>query len=150
MRRRFDPRAGSAGRQTPDARASARLHEVEPIPLALRALRTRRVPPWPWRALQRTRFADAASRLLAEDLSLVVLGSGDPGQESMFRALAQAYPDRVGVQIGYDTGLSHRIEAGADIVDRDELVRRCPLGGVIYDLVETGNPGRRARTKRSR
>ncbi|HTC32231.1 MAG TPA: glycogen synthase GlgA [Bryobacteraceae bacterium] len=78
-------------------------------------------------------FADAASRLLAEDLSLVVLGSGDPAQESMFRALAQAYPDRVGVQIGYDTGLSHRIEAGADMFLMPSRYEPCGLNQ-IYSL----------------
>src|SRR5580658_6742639 len=60
-------------------------------------------------------LAEAASRLLAEDLSLVVLGSGDPVYESMFQALARAYPNQVGVRIGYDDALSHRIEAGADM-----------------------------------
>jgi predicted ATP-grasp superfamily ATP-dependent carboligase len=36
-----------------DATASARLHGVDPTPDAIRALRTRRVPPWPARAAQR-------------------------------------------------------------------------------------------------
>ncbi len=72
-------------------------------------------------------FADAATRLLAENLSLIVLGSGDPAQESMFRALAGAYPDRVGVQIGYDAGLSHRIEAGADMFLMPSRYEPCGL-----------------------
>lgn len=36
-----------------DATASARLHGVDPTPAVSRALRTRRVPPWPMRAAQR-------------------------------------------------------------------------------------------------
>jgi starch synthase len=76
---------------------------------------------------------NAASRLLAEDLSLVVLGSGDPVHERMFRALARAYPDQVGVQIGYDVGLSHRIEAGADMFLMPSRYEPCGLNQ-IYSL----------------
>jgi starch synthase len=78
-------------------------------------------------------FAEAASRVLEEDLSLVVLGSGDALYESMFRALAQAYPHQVGVQVGYDTGLSHRIEAGADIFLMPSRYEPCGLNQ-IYSL----------------
>ncbi len=42
---------------------------------------------------------------MLEDLNLVVLGSGDLPYESMFRALAQTYPQKVGLRVGYDTGL---------------------------------------------
>jgi len=77
--------------------------------------------------------ADAASRMLREDLTLVVLGSGDPKYESMFRALSQAYPDKVGVQFGYDTGLSHRIEAGADMFVMPSRYEPCGLNQ-IYSL----------------
>jgi starch synthase len=78
-------------------------------------------------------LADAASRLLQEDLSLVVLGAGDPVYESMFRALAQAYPRQVGVQVGYDDGLSHRIEAGADMFLMPSRYEPCGLNQ-IYSL----------------
>jgi starch synthase len=78
-------------------------------------------------------LADAASRLLREDVSLVVLGSGDLVYESMFRALAQAYPDQVGVRIGYDDGLSHRIEAGADLFLMPSQYEPCGLNQ-IYSL----------------
>src|SRR5580658_5429464 len=45
-------------------------------------------------------LADAASRLLQEDLNLVVLGSGEVHYESMFRALVQSYPQKVGLRVG--------------------------------------------------
>jgi len=63
----------------------------------------------------------------------VVLGSGDPVQEAMFQALTRTYPDRVGVQIGYDTGLSHRIEAGADMFLMPSRYEPCGLNQ-IYSL----------------
>jgi starch synthase len=76
---------------------------------------------------------NAASRLLQQDLSLVVLGSGDPLHESMFQALSRAYPKQVGVQIGYDAGLSHRIEAGADMFLMPSRYEPCGLNQ-IYSL----------------
>ena len=47
---------------------------------------------------------------------LVVLGSGDAGMEAAMRQLADRFPGRVAVRIGYDEGLSHRLFAGADAV----------------------------------
>jgi starch synthase len=47
---------------------------------------------------------------------LAVLGSGDPALEQAVRRLAERFPDSVGVVIGYDEGLSHRMFAGADAV----------------------------------
>jgi starch synthase len=78
-------------------------------------------------------LADAASRLMQEDVSLVVLGTGDALYESMFRALARAYPEKVGLQIGYDNGLAHRIEAGADIFLMPSRYEPCGLNQ-IYSL----------------
>jgi starch synthase len=60
-------------------------------------------------------IAEAAGALLAEDLSLIVLGSGDPGYENMFRSFAGAYPDRVAAYVGYNDAVAHNIEAGSDI-----------------------------------
>lgn len=47
---------------------------------------------------------------------LIVLGSGDPGLEGAVRKLAARFPGRVGVRIGYDEAMSHRLFAGADVV----------------------------------
>lgn len=47
---------------------------------------------------------------------LIVLGSGDPGMEGALRNLADRFPGRVAVRIGYDEGMSHRLFAGADAV----------------------------------
>ena len=60
-------------------------------------------------------IAEIAERLLELDFSLVVLGSGEPQYQDLFQALASSRPDRFGVRIGYDNGLAHRIEAGADM-----------------------------------
>ncbi len=70
---------------------------------------------------------------MQEDLSLVVLGSGDLHYESMFRTLAETYPEKVGLRVGYDTGLAHRIEAGADMFLMPSRYEPCGLNQ-IYSL----------------
>jgi len=52
---------------------------------------------------------------MREDLVLLVLGTGERKYEDLFRALAAAYPGRVGVKITYDNALAHKVEAGADM-----------------------------------
>ena len=47
---------------------------------------------------------------------LVVLGSGDPALEGAMRGLAARNAGRVGLRIGYDERLSHRMFAGGDAV----------------------------------
>ena len=54
-------------------------------------------------------------RLLASDVQLVLLGSGDKRYEEAFAAAALRYPARIGVRISFDDALAHKIEAGADI-----------------------------------
>ncbi len=60
-------------------------------------------------------LADVVARLVDLPAQLVVLGSGDERHEARFLSLAQSFPDRVSVKIGYDETLMHLIEAGADI-----------------------------------
>jgi starch synthase len=78
-------------------------------------------------------IAEIASRLLEQDVHLAVLGSGDLPYESMFQRLGEAYPDQVAVRIGYDNGLSHRIEAGADMFLMPSRYEPCGLSQ-IYSL----------------
>ena len=60
-------------------------------------------------------IAQISTELMLENLSLVVLGTGQAEYERLFRGLAEKYPARVGLKIGYDNALAHKIEAGADI-----------------------------------
>jgi starch synthase len=60
-------------------------------------------------------FIEIAADLMEEDVAFAVLGSGEAALEDAFRDFAQQWPDRFGVRIGYDNGLAHRIEAGADM-----------------------------------
>jgi starch synthase len=47
-------------------------------------------------------------------MRFVVLGSGETRFESFLRELAGRYPQHVGVSMGYNEPLSHRIQAGSD------------------------------------
>ncbi len=61
------------------------------------------------------------------NLQLAVLGAGEPADEEFFRSLAQAFPGRVGVEIGYSDELAHRIQAGADFFLMPSLFEPCGL-----------------------
>jgi starch synthase len=58
---------------------------------------------------------DALPALVRAGVQLVVLGTGDPAFEAALRQAERRWPARVRVRIGFDEGLAHRIEAGADI-----------------------------------
>jgi len=60
-------------------------------------------------------IADRAHEILHEDVTLVVLGTGDRRYEDLFRALAGAYAGRVGYKFAYDNVVAHKVEAGSDI-----------------------------------
>jgi len=69
---------------------------------------------------------------LADDLpqlgaSFVVLGTGDPVYQDMWRALAARHPDRIGAHIGFDEPLAHLIEGGADIFLMPSQFEPCGL-----------------------
>jgi starch synthase len=78
-------------------------------------------------------IADRAHEMLGEDAILVVLGTGDRRYEDLFRALANAYPGRVGVKFAYDNAVAHKIEAGADIFLMPSRYEPCGLNQ-IYSL----------------
>ena len=59
---------------------------------------------------------EALPQFLEAGGAVIVLGSGDAGYEHGLRELASRYPSRMGVRIGYDESLSHRMYAGGDLV----------------------------------
>jgi starch synthase len=78
-------------------------------------------------------IAERAHELMQEDLSLVVLGTGERRYEDLFRSLAAAYPGRVGVKIAYDEAIAHKVEAGADMFLMPSRYEPCGLNQ-IYSL----------------
>jgi starch synthase len=60
-------------------------------------------------------------------IQFVLLGSGDAVLENEFRRLAADFPELCAVRIGYDNGLSHRIEAGSDFFLMPSRFEPCGL-----------------------
>ena len=56
----------------------------------------------------------ALQEMLSTKMQFVLLGSGSPAYERGYHELARRFPDKAAVRVGYDEGLSHRIEAGCD------------------------------------
>jgi len=78
-------------------------------------------------------LAEVIADIIAEDVYLVALGTGDAAYEEFFRRMQHDHPGRVGVRIGFDNGLAHRIEAGADIFVMPSYYEPCGLNQ-IYSL----------------
>ena len=75
----------------------------------------------------------ALEEMLAADLQFVLLGSGSPDYELAYQRLARRYPKKVSVRIGFDQGLSHRIEAGGDFFLMPSRYEPCGLNQ-MYSL----------------
>jgi len=64
---------------------------------------------------------------------VVVVGTGEPHFEEAFEAMAQRFPGRVGVFIGFDEALSHQVEAGSDFFMMPSKFEPCGLNQ-LYSL----------------
>lgn len=64
---------------------------------------------------------------LEKGLSVVILGTGDSEIEQSLEKLAARYPRQMGLHIGYDEALAHRIIAGADAVLMPSVFEPCGL-----------------------
>ncbi len=74
-----------------------------------------------------------APQIAALPAQLVVLGSGEKALEAEFRELAELHPGQFAVRIGFDEGLAHRIEAGADVFLMPSRFEPCGLNQ-MYSL----------------
>lgn len=70
---------------------------------------------------------EAVPQLLKLGAQFAVLGSGETKLENAWRKLAAAHPGKIAVKIGYNEGLGHRIEAGADIFLMPSRFEPCGL-----------------------
>jgi starch synthase len=101
-------------------------------------------------------LAEIAEKLPSLGASFVLLGTGEPRYENLWRTLAHRYPDRIGARIGFDEALAHRIEAGADLFLMPSRFEPCGLNqmyslrygtvpvvratGGLYDTVHNFDP----------
>jgi starch synthase len=78
-------------------------------------------------------IAAVSSELAVLDANWVVLGTGEPRYQDLWRDLARRYPASIGVQIGFDEALAHLIEAGADAFLMPSRFEPCGLNQ-MYSL----------------
>lgn len=73
----------------------------------------------------------AMEGLVDEFTQLVVIGTGDPQYENMFRHYAWKYPDRVSANICYSDDLAHKLYAAADAFLMPSAFEPCGLTQLI-------------------
>lgn len=76
------------------------------------------------------------------ELQVAIIGRGDHGIEHALVELAQRYPGRLGVHIGYDEDSGHRLHAGADALlhgSRFEPFGLTPLYAMRYGTIPIGS-----------
>ena len=64
-------------------------------------------------------------------VQIVILGSGNPDYEEMFRQFAQSYPSKMAAILAYSPALAPLIYAGSDIFLMPSLFEPCGLGQLI-------------------
>lgn len=80
--------------------------------------------------------------LKTQDVQFVLLGSGEEKYEQFFRQLAEKYPEKIAVHIGFDEELAHLLYAGADMFLMPSHFEPCGLSqlvSMIYGTVPVAN-----------
>ena len=77
--------------------------------------------------------AESMDRMIKSQVDFVLLGFGDEKYNNIFRELARRYKGRVGVRIGFDNALAHKIEAGCDMFLMSSRYEPCGLNQ-LYSL----------------
>lgn len=73
----------------------------------------------------------AMDRIVDENTQVVVIGTGDPSYEEMFRSYAKRDPDRISANILYSDDLAHKLYAAADAFLMPSLFEPCGLTQII-------------------
>ena len=69
--------------------------------------------------------------IMAEDIRMIILGSGDAEYEGFLRDAENRHKGRLCSYIGYNGELSHRIYAGADLFLMPSLFEPCGISQMI-------------------
>ena len=73
----------------------------------------------------------AMERICDENTQFVIIGTGDPKYENMFRHYQWKYPERVSANILYSDKLAHKLYAAADAMLMPSLFEPCGLTQLI-------------------
>ncbi|MGD8238300.1 MAG: glycogen synthase GlgA [Armatimonadota bacterium] len=74
---------------------------------------------------------EVVNELLAADIQLVLLGTGEPQYHALFGRLAKLLPDKTGIRLDYDAALARRIYAGSDLFLIPSRYEPCGLTQMI-------------------
>jgi starch synthase len=77
--------------------------------------------------------AEALDAMLELDAQFVLLGTGDAALHEAFEGAKARHGSRIGLMLGFDVGLSHKIEAGADMFLMPSRYEPCGLNQ-MYSL----------------
>ena len=83
-------------------------------------------------------LVDVLDHLVLTGGRLALLGSGDQGIERALHAGAARHPGRIGIRLGYDEALAHRMQGGGDAIlvpSRFEPCGLTQLYGLAYGCV---------------
>ncbi len=72
-------------------------------------------------------LAEALDEIMALDVQLVMLASGDAALEKIFREAVHRYPDRMRLVTGFDNALAHRIMAASNMFLMPSRFEPCGL-----------------------
>ena len=78
-------------------------------------------------------LAEVFESLMALDLQIALLGSGESWAHDFFNAMAAKYPGKFACYLGYSNPLAHRIEAGSDFFLMPSVFEPCGLNQ-LYSL----------------
>jgi len=103
-------------------------------------------------------LAEVADDIMALDMQMVILGTGDKKYHDLFIELQAKYPKKLSVALGFDNELAHLIEAGSDMFLMPSRYEPCGLNqmyslkygtipivretGGLADTIENVNPAR--------
>lgn len=76
-------------------------------------------------------LAEIISQIMAMNVNFVLLGTGDPEYHRLFQDLKKKYPEKIGLNLGFDAALAQVIYAGADMFLMPSKYEPCGLGQLI-------------------
>jgi starch synthase len=78
-------------------------------------------------------IAKIIEQVMAMDLKMVILGTGEQRYHDLLTAIGKKYPNKISVNIKFDNKLAHMIEAGADMFLMPSRYEPCGLNQ-MYSL----------------
>jgi starch synthase len=78
-------------------------------------------------------IVEAMEEMMALDLQLIILGTGQKKYHELFQQIASRYPRKVGLCLSFDNELAHKIEAGCDMFLMPSKFEPCGLNQ-LYSL----------------